>query len=199
MKRCFRHYMSWVLLLCAVAGCSGRPAATESNPSQGSAIPDRTKTPEVDPALAKSLEEAFRAYHNGMTSDDKADHFKALAAWLGNEHDVKSLFAKYPTTPGLYAMSLASTLQGDVEQYAAREKQGGDVKAVEAVDARLASTPVSDVVGITPADVPVFLLRVHYEKETSPVLFAPILQVKGRWAWMPELEKMAPLFNEKKE
>ena len=49
---------------------------------------------------------------------------------------------------------------------------------------------------VTPADVPVFLLRVEYQNEAAPVSWAPVFHVKGRWAWMPGMEKMAPKFKE---
>jgi hypothetical protein len=171
-----------VLLICSVTGCSGSGTTTNSEPSK------------QEEALAKSLEQAFRAYHQGMTSDDEGEHAKAMAAWIGNRDDIKALFAKYPTTPDLYAMSL--TLESGAEQYAAQEKNRGSIKTLKAVDARLEDTPVRDVLRVTPEDVPVFLLRVEYQNEVEPVSWAPVFQIKGRWVCMPGLEKMAPKFKE---
>lgn len=152
----------------------------------------------ADPVLAKSLEEAFRAYHKGMTSKDKADHQKALLAWLGKKDDVTTLFAKYPAAD-LYTFVLNTTLEGDAEEYANREKESGEIKSIEAIDLRSsagAGYRMSAVERVTPADVPIYALRIGYEEELNPTSIAPVFFVNGRWAWMPGLEKMVPLWPE---
>jgi hypothetical protein len=156
--------------------------------------------PAADPALAGGLEEAFRRYHDAMVAaPDKAAKRKALADLLGTTADVKAAFARYPVNADLYTWALDATREGDAEQYAADEARRGAVTGVQVVDARRAQTPVGSVVRVTPADVPVYVLRVKYEKEAGTFLLAPVLHVNGRWAWMPGLEQVAGTFRDPDE
>ena len=179
-----------------MCGC-GKPEQTSAIAGKAKSVQTgQSSKQEVDPGLVESLKTSFKDYHRGITSDNKADQSKAIDAWIAKPGDAKTVLAKYPQAVNLYSFVLTSARK-DVDEYAAGEKRSGKIKRLTAVDARLASTPVSAVLDIVPKHIPVFVLRVEYESHRT--VYGPLLKVNNRWVWMPGLERMAPAIKSLKQ
>lgn len=193
-----RKILATGCLFCIVcsSGCGKEEQRSALAGKADSSQVDRSNKQEVDPILELSLKAAYSDYHRGMTSDTKADQSKALDAWIAKPGDAKTVLAKYPQAVNLYSFVLTSARK-DVDEYAAGEKRSGKIKRLTAIDARLASTPVSAVLDIVPKHIPVFVLRVEYESHRT--VYGPLLKVNNRWVWMPGLERMAPAIKSLKQ
>src|SRR5262245_51564430 len=77
--------MAYMGLFWGIAIVAGTGKSANVVKEKGPTKDETEKLPAPAANPAKGLDEAFRAYHKGMTSNEKADHTRALAAWLATK------------------------------------------------------------------------------------------------------------------
>ena len=158
----------------------------------------------IQPALAgakkptpmMTLEETFRAWHRGFSSDKKEDWEKTFRSMVPTKKDLQHLFPMHADKMWPYAEKDFEEKLKALLKSGPKEIIGmGAIKKIELIDVRKEEEPrkkFAKALQIIPADVPVFQLRIEYERGTRDFGDATAcLQVNGRWFYIPEFAEFS--------
>jgi len=183
-----KRHVKFISVLAAVAAllpiaCSRTPA-TSSPPAAPTVAAQPAK--ESEPSQANEVKKAARDFHKALTSGNRDEQRPALAKILCTQKDIETLFPKHQQFWGVIAFGLMG-IEDDLEKVGKETARHGEIKSIRVVDLRKSGSPT--FTSKLAKEVPIY--QVIFEYETTKVAFDPIFYVNGRWAWFPNLEKIA--------
>jgi len=144
----------------------------------------------------QTIEQAFRAFSKGISSNDKEERLKAIKAFVADKKDVEVLFPKHVEIVWKHFGEHRKQAIEMCDEIAKSETRLGEIKEVFPMDMRGKDGRDSykRVLAMIPKDVPVFVVGIKYEKggaQSSAIVF-----VNDKWVVMWGLQTM-PDFIEK--
>ena len=137
---------------------------------------------------APTLEQAFRAWHKGLSSKEKQEQIDALRSMLPAKKDIEYLFPKHADKLWPQMEKANQLLVDNVGKLAAEFTKGGDIRKVEVIDARK-EEKYQRILAVIPQDV--IVCRAFVEREQRASGSSTFLFVGDRWIWIRGLEGMA--------
>lgn len=132
-------------------------------------------------------EDAYRAFHDGVTSGKKEEQEKALKAILPTRKDVEYLFPRDADKLWPVVEAGNEFLLKNLDKVAEEEARPGAIKSIKCGDLR--QGPGADsykkVLTMIPKDVPVVDIYVHGEKGGGGT--DALVYVNGRWIFIRNL------------
>lgn len=151
------------------------------------------------PKAKLSLDEAYRNWHQGFSSKDKADREKALQSMLPTKKDVEYLFPKHAEKLWPKWVMGNQFLMDNVDKIAAEVTAGGALIKVDAIDVRAEKDRAQGykrLFEMIPKDVPVFDIAVKHEKRGSGG--GSYLYMNDRWLWIKDLDAFPEILDKLK-
>ncbi|WP_169977740.1 hypothetical protein [Tautonia rosea] len=144
-----------------------------------------------------TLEEAFRGWDKGFSSDRKDDRVDALRSMLPRKEEIALLFPEQVDLLWPILDEGHTAMLENVDQMAAQMTRGGGITAIKPIDvradARRAEGPYREVLAMIPQDVEVFELVVTRGRSTSGS--SAYLYVNNRWCWVRGFEAIPKLLE----
>ncbi|MFO0864130.1 MAG: hypothetical protein U0744_05655 [Gemmataceae bacterium] len=138
---------------------------------------------------ASSLEETYREWHKGFSSDEKENRIKALRSMFPTKEDVAYLFPKHVEKLWPKFEQERKRLEDNVDRNAKQVTKGGAITKIRTLDARsekLTFESYRRLLEIIPKDVQVFDLVVSRANNSSGS--GSYLFIKDRWFWIRDIE-----------
>ena len=95
-------------------------------------VADEPKKPSPEPK--PSLDEAFRVWHKGLTSDKEEDRVKALKSMLPTKKEVEALFPKKAEQAWSLVEMMNKYLLDHIDDLAKDMASGGAIKKITPID-----------------------------------------------------------------
>lgn len=177
----------------SLAGC-GQETPDGGQPSTPPKENQRTPTP--TPQKTMSLEETYRSFFRGMTSDDPALQKKTLLGFVPDKADVEAVFPDHATKiwPKMEEM-IAGYYGKNYQRFAEELKSKGELLEVEVIDVRTEKLPqeFDAVLKAIPSDVEVCRIVARYSKGSGGS--SSYVKVNDRWVFWQEFGMMLELAN----
>ncbi len=147
-----------------------------------------------------TLEQAYRQWHKGLSSEEKAEREKALRSILPNQKDVEYLFPKHADKLWPLWAKGNEFLVENVDKIAAEVTKGGEIKRIEAIDVRKDKNGLERykrILEIIPKDVSVFDIVVR-RADGGFSGGGSYLYLSDRWIWIRDLDEFPRILDKLK-
>lgn len=136
-----------------------------------------------------TLDEAFRKWDMGFSSDKKEERLNALRSMFPTKNELAYLFPKQVDKLWPKFEEGHKSMEENVDLIAKEITRGGAITKIKPIDMRAdksSKSPYKALLAIIPHDVQVFDLAISRAKSTSGS--GTYLLIKDRWFWIKDLE-----------
>jgi hypothetical protein len=141
--------------------------------------------------LRSKLEESIRGWHRGFSSKSRADRLRTMRDMCPSKADIETLFPKHAARLQPLFEQADRKLAEEIDVFAARFVEGGEIKRVKSRDIRREPFDTSEtkryaeLFRIIPPDVEVFSVTV--DKGDVSEGGVNYLYVNDRWVWIRDV------------
>jgi hypothetical protein len=141
-----------------------------------------------------SLEKAYRAFHEGLSSADKEERLRALEAITWTKEDIVALFPRDFERVWKVLGPLRKEWLDHCNEIADEFAGDGPISWLEATDVRAKDKNYTKVLAMMPDDVPLYSLYVACQKGGGR--FETYIFVRNRWIIIPKLPELLKKLDE---
>ena len=145
---------------------------------------------ETKKAAMPTLEEAYRKWDTGLSSDKREERVNTLRSMFPTKKELGYLFPRQVDKLWPKFEEGHKFMEENIEPIAKEITKGGAITKVKSIDARTDKNRAlgshKALLAILPKDVHVYDLVVYREKSTSGS--GTYLNIKDRWFWIKDLD-----------